>query len=182
MFEWIQHYLDIPCLTWSSVKWIPWRLHPWLQVVESLAFYNSRSMTMWHLKGISCIIYSVLPNDISMSHTLFQRLDEYPLKSVKDLFTTPATEGEGKVREQIEVLPQCFGFHTYKGTWMKMTPQWYRNELGFTFNPLNCVFFKVKLFKGTLNAIANLAIRYYLTEFVHFQILSSKPYKWKTTM
>lgn len=48
--------------------------------------------------------------------TLFQRLDEYPLKSVKDLFTTPATEGEGKVREQIEVLLQCFGFYTYKGT------------------------------------------------------------------
>lgn len=60
---------------------------------------------------------------LACSCALLQRLDEYPLKSVKDLFMTPATEGKEKVREEIEFfLLQCFDFHLYKDTLMKMTP------------------------------------------------------------
>ena len=39
---------------------------------------------------------------LACSNTLFQRLDEYPLKSAKDLFTTPATEGKMIGRENAE--------------------------------------------------------------------------------
>lgn len=47
-----------------------------------------------HLKEITTLILDlVLPNDISIVLSLSQRLDEYPLKSAKDLFKTPATEG-----------------------------------------------------------------------------------------
>lgn len=69
-------------LIWSSVIFLEGSI-PWLQLVQfCLAFFTSRSMII-HLKETACILYSVLPNDISMF--LF-------FVSVKDLFTTPATE------------------------------------------------------------------------------------------
>lgn len=53
-------------LTWSSVIFLEGSI-PWLQLVEfCLAFFTSRSMII-HLKETACILYSVLPNDISMS-------------------------------------------------------------------------------------------------------------------
>lgn len=49
---------------------------------------------------------------LACSCALFQRLDEYPLKSVKDLFTTPATEGKKIGREKGERKKLSFFFNS----------------------------------------------------------------------
>ena len=78
---------------------------------------------------------------LACSRALLQRLDEYPLKSVKDLFTTPATEGKEKVREEIEVyFATMFWLPSVQG-YFNENDSTYRNELGLTFNPLNLMLF-----------------------------------------